>query len=79
MSGRSSSSEDDSSADSLLFSGSSMGSESHLRCCSSLVEGLGIWLHPGAISVEGLLMKHLLLSLPGSKIVAIVPDAFLGL
>jgi hypothetical protein len=29
--------------------------------------------------VEGLLIKHLLLSLPNSKIVAVVPSDFLGL
>jgi hypothetical protein len=48
------------------------------RCCSSLVDGLGIWLLPGVVLVEGLLTNHPLLSLPDSEMVAVVPGDFLG-
>jgi hypothetical protein len=64
--------------DSPLFSDSSVVSGGSLRCCSLLGDGLGIWLLLGVVSVEGLLMKCLLLSLPGSEMGAIVPGDFLG-
>jgi hypothetical protein len=78
MSGGSSYSEDDSSSDSPVFSGSSLVSEGGSRCCSSLGNDLGIWLLPEVVPVEGLLTKRLLLFLPGSKMVAVVTSDFLG-
>jgi hypothetical protein len=78
ISGRSSSSKNDFSKDSPLSSGSSRVSEDGLRCCSSLGDGLSIWLLPGVVPVEGLLTKHPFLSLPGSEIVAVVSGDFLG-
>jgi hypothetical protein len=56
-----------------------MDSEGGSSCCSSLGKGVGIWLHLGAVLVEGLLTKHPLLSLPGSKMAAVVAVDFLGL
>jgi hypothetical protein len=78
MSDRCSSSEDDSSLDSPLSSDSSVISESGSRCYSSLGDGLGIWLPPEVVLVEGHLTKRPLLSFPGSEMVAVVPGDFLG-
>jgi hypothetical protein len=72
------SSEVDSTSDFLLSSGSSIHSERSLRCCSSLGIGLGVWLGPGAVLVEGLLTKYSLLTLR-SEMVVVVPSNFLGL
>jgi hypothetical protein len=66
-------------SDFLLSSSSSISSLGGMRYYSSLVVGLGVWLGPGTVSVEGLLKKCPLLSLPGSEIVAIVPGDFLEL
>jgi hypothetical protein len=49
------------------------------RSYSFLGEALGIGLHPGAVLVLGPLIKHSLLSLPGSKMFCFVPSDFLGL
>jgi hypothetical protein len=76
MFGGSSSSEDDYSSGSPCFSGFSVGSEGASRSCSSLGDSLHIWLLPGAVLVEALLMKHAPLSLPGREMVAIVPGDF---
>jgi hypothetical protein len=70
--------EDDSSSDSPLSSDSPVVSAGSLRCCSSLGDGLGVWLLPGVVLVEEPLAKCPLLSLPGSEIVAVVPGNFLG-
>jgi hypothetical protein len=55
-----------------------MVSESGSRYYSSLVDGLGIWLLPGVVPVERHLIKYPLLSLPHSKMVAVVSGDFLG-
>jgi hypothetical protein len=78
MSCGSSSSEDDSSLHSSPSSSSSMGSEGSSRCYSSLDNGLGIWLPPGVDPGEEPLMKCSLLSLAGSKMVAVISGSFLG-
>jgi hypothetical protein len=79
MSSRSSSSKDDFSSNSPSSFGSFVGSEGGLGCYSSLGKGLGIWLHPTTVMIAALLIKHLLLSLPGNKIVAVVPGDVLEL
>jgi hypothetical protein len=63
--------------DSPLPPGSSMVSQGSSRYCSSVGDGLGIWFLPGVVSVEGLLTKRPLLSLPGSEMVAVIPGDLL--
>jgi hypothetical protein len=72
-------SEDNFSSDSLLSFSSFVSSEGGSRCYYSLDNGLGIWLHPKVVLVEGLLTKCPLLSLPGSEMIAAVLGNSLGL
>jgi hypothetical protein len=67
-----SSSEYDSLSDSPLSSDSSICSEGGSRSYSSLSIGLGIWLKPGTVLVERLLMKCPLVSLTSNEIVVVV-------
>jgi hypothetical protein len=58
MSGGSSSSDYDSSSDFPHSSGSSVVSEGGWSCCSTLGDGLHVWLLSGVVPVKELLMKR---------------------